>query len=274
MTWRCCRRETRRGCWGPEAVAISGIWSPHHRYADTREWIASFGFKHIYPVAAVFWALGDGIGAHYQLGAPGEYASLRQRAEELLDLLGDDESRRQLSQNLEWRVSLDPSLIPRPDLRHIYLDPRMFSLAKDATLVDVGAFDGDSLRSFLLWQGMEFDCYHALEPDPISFGNLEAYVAALPEGLRQKTIPARVAAGAHKGSIAFSMSGKPGSSVGASGAQSVETECVRLCDFFSDSRVDYLKFDIEGAEWDALQGRMADRARASDTRLPLLLPIA
>ena len=51
----------------------------------------------------------------------------------------------------------------------------------------------------------------------------------------------------------MSVSGKPGSGGGVEGATS-QVRCIRLADHFARSRVDYLKFDIEGAEWLALDG--------------------
>jgi len=181
---------------GPNAVAISGVWSPRHHYAETKFWISSFGFKKVYPVASVFWTLGDKLQAHYQLTAPNLYAELREPAENLMKLLADDESRRQFSDSLAWRVTLNETLIPRPDRQHVYFDPRLFKLPEDAVVVDVGAFDGDSLRSFLRWYGMDFGVFHALEPDSINFSRLESYVAGLPRDLAAKIRPSRVAAGA------------------------------------------------------------------------------
>src|SRR5260370_23728359 len=35
---------------GSESVVVSGVWSPNHRYADTRGWISTFGFEAVYPV--------------------------------------------------------------------------------------------------------------------------------------------------------------------------------------------------------------------------------
>ena len=46
---------------------------------------------------------------------------------------------------------------------------------------DGGAFDGDSMRSFLGWAGGEFSRIDAFEPDPATFARLEGFVATLPQ---------------------------------------------------------------------------------------------
>ena len=48
--------------------------------------------------------------------------------------------------------------------------------------VDCGAFDGDTLKEFLARWARRLAGYRyvALEPDPINFAKLTAYVASLP----------------------------------------------------------------------------------------------
>jgi FkbM family methyltransferase len=239
---------------GPQGVVIAGVWSPHHSFAATAAWAQLFGLNHSYPAAAVFWAFPELIGAHYQLGPPDVYADARDRIEQLSAQLADPLSRKLLREHVRWRVTLDPSGLPAPDRTHVYFNHDLFELGDDATAVDCGAFDGDSLRSFLRYQGDSFRAFHALEPDPVSFGKLESYVGSLPQQVASRVHLHQAAAGATNGSIQISATGMPGSQHDALQDGGVQVSCTRLDSLLGDRKVDHLKLDIEGAEWEALEG--------------------
>jgi hypothetical protein len=145
-----------------EALLIAGVWSPNHRYSETREWILSYCNAGVLPVAALFWAIPGALGPHYQLAPPHVLVENRDAIRTVFDALDDGASRAQFLSHLRWRVTLDPVFLPEPDRRHMYFDPRLFRLGDAAVIADVGAFDGDSLRIFLYWQGFGFGSYHAL----------------------------------------------------------------------------------------------------------------
>lgn len=234
------------------ALFIAAIWSPNHRYRDTCEWICNFGVADVLPVPALFWAIPEALGAHYQLAPPLIFAERREAIENVLDALGDETSRSQFISHLRWRVTLDPQYLPEPDRAHMYFDPRLFTLGDDAVIADVGAFDGDSLRIFLHWQGARFGAYHAFEPDPVSFSRLTNYCRELPRSIAERVHPRQMAAAAEPGMVRFGASGKPGSQAVADGQTAVEGG--RLDDYFAGGHLDYLKLDVEGAERDALAG--------------------
>jgi FkbM family methyltransferase len=219
--------------------------------------LKAFGFLEIYPVASVFWTVAEIIGSHYQLAPPHIFAERRADAEKIFSSLGDEQSRTYFAGNLRWRVTLDPSTLPAGDRRHAYFDPRLFDLGDRPVIVDVGAFDGDSLRSFLLWHGSNFGKFFAIEPDPISFERLKAYLESLPDMVRSRITALPLAAADTAGMLQLAASGKPGSG-GDNGAALIDVRCARLDNEFSDQmRIDYLKFDIEGAEAAALEGAWA-----------------
>lgn len=239
---------------GAEGLAIVGVWSPNHRYGATEEWLRHHGFAHVLPVAAVFWALDESISPHYQLSAPGLFGSARERAETLMLALDDAESRLQLERHLRWRVTLRSEHIPLADRAHVYFDPRLFRLPDDAVVVDVGAFDGDSLRSFLHWKGSRFQRFYALEPDPVSFRRLQEYLIRLPPDVSTRVEAMQMAAGDRPGMIRVAGTGAPGSGGQGPATEGEEVPVARLADAFADEKIDYLKFDIEGAEAMALEG--------------------
>lgn len=247
----------------PDAQIVAGIWSPNHRYADTRHWMISHGFRNVLPVHAVFWALPQ-LGPHYQMGPPDVYAEGRERAERVLAALADDTSRDQYARHLEWRVTLEADLIPLPDRKGAYFDPRVAPLPPGSIVADCGAFDGDSLRLFLYWHGRQFERYVALEPDPISYGKLVQFVGSLEPDLSGRIETLQVAAGRERGALRVSATGKPGSQAVAAG-DAVEVPCRPLDEMFAGGRCDYVKLDIEGAEADAIAGASGVIARDRPT---------
>jgi FkbM family methyltransferase len=239
-----------------DPLVVVGIWSPNHSYPETKAWLQSFGFRNIVPVHALFWLLSDQIGPHYQLAGPECFVDSPDRIARIYQLLSDQESRNIFLANLRWRVTLDSAAIPIPSRERIYFDPALFCLPTTATVVDCGAFDGDSLRMFLKWTGDSFGTFYAFEPDPISFQRLCGYVQKLPDSVRARIVPRQYALGEKNATLRFSGSGMPGSqSIDGGGA--VEVSCRVLDDIFADLPVTYLKFDIEGAEWEALRGAAA-----------------
>jgi FkbM family methyltransferase len=235
-----------------DALIVVGVWSPNHRYADTQVWLQSYGFRDVLPVHAIFWALPD-LASHYQLSPPDAYAAGRARAERVMAVLADEDSRSQFARHLKWRVTLDAGSIPLPDRKTTYFNSRMFKLNPDAVIADCGAFDGDSLRLFLYWHGRQFKRYLAIEPDPVSYTKLIEFVASLEPDVAARIDPLQAATGLKRGTIRVSTTGKPGSQQ-VTGGDSVEVACVSLDEIFADGRCDYLKLDIEGAEWDAIGG--------------------
>jgi FkbM family methyltransferase len=118
--------------------------------------------------------------------------------------------------------------------------------------IDCGAYDGDTLRHFLQHQQEKFQSIYAFEPDVRNYERLRSFVGSLgPAGERVHTFNAGV--GARRERLRFDAAGNMGSSFSSAGASEVEVlpldEVVAV-----DGAPVFLKFDVEGAEWEALEG--------------------
>lgn len=244
---------------GTDALCIAAVWSPDHCYAETKHWLRGFGLARVMPAQAAFWCYADEIGPYYQFGRPEPYLDCAEEIAAVHARLADAESRAQFAGTLRWRLLMDETALPIPRPGRIYFDGALVRLGPDTVVADIGAYTGDTLQTLLRWAGDAIGGVVAYEPDPRNFERLERYVASLPAAWRERIECRQAAVGAEAGTISFEPSGMPGTIM--TGAGSVTVPVVRLDDEFAGRQVDYLKYDVEGFEWEALAGGLATIAR-------------
>jgi FkbM family methyltransferase len=202
----------------------------------------------------VFPFINPMFAAHYAPGAQGRLAPQLAR---IRALLSDTASREYFDRVTAFNRTMDP--------RHLSAQPRRIGQygydapganpAPGATIVDCGAFTGDSFAGFLAATGGSGHI-HALEAFPPNFARLKANIAR--DNLQAVVTPLAVAAARQPGTIR--MSGDEAIADGCAhigAAQNVphyDVACDTLDNLFAHARIDYLKMDIEGADLDALIG--------------------
>ncbi len=124
---------------------------------------------------------------------------------------------------------------------------------------DLGAYNGDTLRELKQYAEGLIEAY-ALEPDRRNFRKLTEYSAA---ESAFKINAYQTAAWSKQESLIFGGSGNRNSSLisgarvaVAKQAKIVETDANSLDNILSGKRVDYIKYDVEGSEWEALSGSL------------------
>ncbi len=160
----------------------------------------------------------------------------------------DQESQRTFLSVLLFRLTwdrrwVDPYRLP---LSSMYFFTDALGVGHDETLVDGGAFDGDTVVAFAQRTQGQYRRVHAFEADPANIGALHRRIASLqrvdvhPFGLWKSETTLRLAAG--QGAT---------SNVADTGTIAIQ---VRPLDQLDLGPVSFLKLDIEGAEIPALQG--------------------
>lgn len=162
-----------------------------------------------------------------------------------------DERSRQVFDASVMRVldgASDSYLMNRVCERNQYFPPDLVRLSTTERLVDVGAYNGDTIRDFVGRVGGRFGKIHAFEVDAANFAALSASVQQMPE--RDRIAIHNLGAWDRECDITYSI-GLSQSTVGQGEAHG---HVAPLDQVLKGERVTFLKMDIEGAEPRALRG--------------------
>jgi FkbM family methyltransferase len=234
------------------AAFIVTIWNPHHSYLHTRQQLLTLNCPKVIPFAALFWKYPDVFLPYYQFDVPHRILERSSNIKKAFALLSDEESRQQFAAQLRWRMLLDFEGLPTPSPQDQYFSTDIISFLSSEVFVDCGAFDGDTVRSFLKRRGSIFKKIVAFEPDTHNFEKLLKFLSTLDKKTKSKIIALNCAVGAQRDKVHFDALGTAGSFVSDAGF--IEVDSISLDEKLVDDTTTFLKFDIEGAELDALVG--------------------
>jgi FkbM family methyltransferase len=176
-------------------------------------------------------------------------------------LLQDDESRATFDAVLTYRTNGQPRLDPQGlGLSEQYFPPDIDFVTSRMRYVDVGAFDGDTVRQ-LRDRGCDVEAIIALEPDPRNFANLSSLLSTVP---CWQPLALPLGLGGACETLAFDASGNSAAVVSEAGSTTIQ--CVDLDSLAGKWRPTHVKLDIEGAEASALMG-MRNTIRESRPRI-------
>jgi len=207
------------------------------------------GLKNIYHAATLFQLFPNILLPHYHFQTPEYFIKHKDEIKEVYENLADEESKKQFYAHVDCRINLNFEGLPIADNQNQYFPKGIITLSNDEVFLDAGAYDGDTLKDFISRTGRKFDKYIALEPDPLNYEKLENVSKSLPDS---KIVVFPYAVSSENTLLKFDSTG--GAGAGLSERGSIEVECKKIDDYFYNYRPTYLKFDIEGAELDALKG--------------------
>lgn len=182
----------------------------------------------------------------------------RDRLEQAYALLSDDRSREVFQYLTEYKITgaCAPLFAAHNDRESCVRD--LLHLHDHECYLDLGAYRGDTVEEFLTITDGQFDSIHAFEPDPKNRQKLTEYVTALPHtgiGIYGAAVSDR------SGRLTFSGKGGRASHLAEDG---YSIPAVALDDLSLTPT--YVKMDVEGAEYAALQG-MKDTLRRCRPKL-------
>ncbi len=184
----------------------------------------------------------------------------------LQELLKDKKSYEVLDKLIAFRSSPTRLTYPWPDTHSFYFPPDvpLYPTVGAISVIDCGAYDGDSLRAYLEHFGERINHYLAIEANPKAAKMLsqwveESEVAVLNKGT--KIVVSNVAVSDHVGDILLSDQGTASSQYLGSAAEAITlgeayftVVTAPIDDLAWDADWTLIKMDIEGAEYEALLG--------------------
>ncbi len=176
------------------------------------------------------------------------YCAHREDLLRVCGLLSDEDSARLFAQLVQCRYTGDFA-----SLMQAVREPGPCALPYDnfRFCVDVGAYRGDTAAA-LLAVAPAVERIVAIEPDRKNYRKLEQYA-----GAERRVQPVFGAAGSHAGVAPFFVSGNRNATLGESGSYGCVREnvpVVTVDDLCAGMHVDYIKYDVEGAEREVLLG--------------------
>jgi len=232
---------------GKHAAFVITIWggNPTDRMVDREHQLREAGCRTVLHFGLLYWRY-PALFPHYAANSAHLVLQQTDQVRACAELWADNASRREYLAQVRWRLYFDFAGLPGPVAGPIYFRDELRQRLSDEVFVDCGAYDGDTVRSFVKHSAAQFKKIFAFEPDPANFAKLQATAAGDPRVSVMKAAVARA-----NGMIPFSAEGSASSSAGKGGMQ---VECVALDSCLENERPTLIKMDIEGFEPEALAG--------------------
>ena len=157
----------------------------------------------------------------------------------IYSLLADEKSKDVFFKfvNFEYSGGLDILLSCESDKEEVFSN--ILRLGKNENYLDLGAYNGDTIKEFLHFSGNEYGSITAVEPAPRNFKKLMEYTKSMSNiTLVNKGI----------------WSGKGGRNSYLLNAAQAKTDTVSVDEISKSESITYIKADIEGAESEMLDG--------------------
>lgn len=231
-------------------TVVIAIHNRDAKIADIIEYLKTLGYHRVVNLVEFHHLFGAELPIRYWLTSPHFYHSRKAPIASVYNLLSDDISRNSYLAILRFRLTGDYSCLPAPDMQHQYFPPDLPAWQTPLRLIDCGAYDGDTLSSFIK-QNIPIQSVAAFEPDQENFKKLARFAQENKKNLPESYLwPCGVSHSTEQ--LSFEIGQGEASSVSSIGNSIIQ--CVSLDEALPVFAPNLIKMDIEGAEYNALLG--------------------
>jgi FkbM family methyltransferase len=238
---------------GSDLVFVVTMLNPNLKFSAAKRRLAELGAEHVVSFLHVAHRFPDLFLPYIQFDLPERLLAQAPEIQYLARVLADDESRRQLIAHLEFRLKLDFDALPARIEGGYFAADFLAALPANTIYVDCGAYDGDTIRLFLARQQNRFARILAFEPDPHNYRRLSGYIQGLPPDIRTKIIVHQAGVGSRRHRSSFNACGNMAAALSPEGQIEVDILPLHEC-LDADESLTVIKYDVEGAEREALEG--------------------
>ena len=171
--------------------------------------------------------------------------------EKIYSLCADDISREILVRFINAKISGNPEWLAPIVSDPQYFPKDLFSLNSNETFVDCGAYNGDTILSFLKECNGEYNRIFAFEPDS---ENMRALLKNISDRNIRNVTCYPIGVCNEPGTCGFTSTGDQVSAIDDNSSSSQVIEVNSLDNVIGSNAVSFIKMDIEGAEYNALTG--------------------
>lgn len=219
----------------------------------TRKQLREMGCSQVLPAPLLFWKYPGEFMPDHGINSPDRLLEDVEQIRQCFALLSDERSRHEFCDQIEWRYWMKQEHLPPPaNPGELYFPSDLVAESELEVLVDCGAFDGDSIRSFIR-RGKSFQHLYGLEPDTANREALRTSLKKYPDGIRERVTVLPYALGDKDEEVSFIETHDQASKVTSSN-EGVTIESRRLDSLPWQFKPTYIKMDIEGWEPFAIAG--------------------
>ena len=225
---------------GQKAVFVVTIWSTGHRFIETKQRLNDLNCIKVVSILSFRWKHPDVFLPCLWADSPHKIYQNSSSIIDAFSLWSDDFSRQEYLAQIRWNALAEFDKLSSPFEEESYFLDSIFTLLTNEVFVDCGAYDGDTLCSFISRQSEYFNKFIALEPDPINFNKLKSYTSELHSKIRNKVKISPLVVGSKKEIVNFSLT--TNSAVySVNNQEKIEVECDTLDNILSDCIPTYIK---------------------------------
>lgn len=190
------------------------------------------------------------LNVYDELYAPQWFESQKEDMLNAVDLFEDDQSKQVYVNAICNRIApkYAEKTFHEMERKGEYFGTEIFPITQDECYVDIGAYDGDSIRSFMQATDGQFEQIYGFELDPDNYAKIQQD-KAIRQDKRIEIFNQGISCGEKMVDI---ISGGTGSHAAENKAGSAKLGC--LDQILEHKRITFIKMDIEGAEQDGLKG--------------------